>query len=299
MNGEPASGRIYKCRRQVGTGRCTFEGDNEAAGQHWREAGHGRCICCSSFLRDDETQTCLRCVGKVRADLADIVTAYALLPDVIEHSGFTGRIPVDPLTLYADGSVESPVQQAHPELYRDVEWPTDPTPVIAELESWERMWRGEFGHGPAVMVATVSSCASYLTQWLGHASRNFLAFDDFAVAMRGLRSDLQHRTGVADDPMHGVSCFDCGDDLIRTYRPPSVDTQRRIAAALRPVIAQRIAEASYGIAQPTAPYPAAKRSGQDRDGLEDLWHCRGCDRVYEPSEYYLAVRAKLEAEACA
>lgn len=273
--------RTFHCGRLVGTIRCQFSGNNEAAGEHWRETGHARCLCCGNFLTDDESvaMACTRCVTNVRADLAEIVESVALAPEVIEAGGYRG-ILIDLLAYVSDGAVESPRQQIHPDDYVylnsrgekvSAEEPNDPWPVLAVLEAIERTWRLEFGHGPATVVATITSCASYLEQWLWLASRSFRGFDDDAATLRTLASRLRHAVGLADDPVKGVGCFDCDGTLQRTYRVP------------------------------VWPVPDPRRSvdgqrGLEFEGLADTWTCPKCRRDYEPESYYLAVRAALEAE---
>lgn len=256
--------RIFKCRRLVGTVRCTFEGDNEAAGAHMRETGHKRCICCHLFLSDDERQTCQRCQTNARADLSDIVEAVTLAPEVIEAGGYRG-ILVDLLAYTADGAVESPRQQAQPELYADAEWTSDPWPVLAVLESIERTWRLEFGHGPAVTVATVTSCSSYLNQWLSLAARTFPGFDDDAATLRTLRLRLKHATGTSDDPEAGVACLDC----------PTVKLERVYRAPVMPV--------------PDFRRSADGKRGLDSEGKTDAYECPSCRRTYDWSDYGRAV----------
>jgi len=291
--------RLFRCRVLVdGKVRCGWEGGNESAGEHWRETGHARCTCCGAFLELGEQLNCLRCIGWTRTNLIDITDCVAVAPSVIEGAAYRGMLLIDLLAMTSDGSIESAVQSAHPDLYRGVEMPWDPIPVVAALYGIEQTWREEFGHAARMTDATITSCANYLIEWTERAGRTVLGFDDDHATIRELANRLRHQVGVADDPMRGVNCFDCDGSLVRIYRPPTVETQRRVAEALRPVIAQRHAERTYGVVV-SAPFPvdADSVSGTEADGLEDLWGCQRCQRVYEPSEYYLAVRAKLEAEA--
>lgn len=262
------SEQTFHCRRLVGTVRCTFEGSNENAGAHWRETGHARCVCCLAFLDNAESQTCARCITNARADLIEIVQAVAIAPEVIEAGGYRG-ILVDLLAYSADGAVESPRQQlAPPEVkadYLDAEWPSDPWPVLAVLEAIERTWRHEFDHGPAVTVATISSCASYLTEWLHRAATTFAGFDDDAATLKTLASRLRHATGTANDPQTGVRCLDCPDvRLERVYN------------------------------EPILPIPDHRRSsdgkrGLDGEGKADCYACPSCRRTYDWSDYGKAV----------
>lgn len=266
------SDRVFRCRQLTGTTRCGFEGDNTEAGAHWQETGHGRCIVCSDFLRDDEALTCLRCVAKVRTCLVEIPECVALAEDVIVTAGFRGSLPIDLLAMVSDGSIESPVQQANPDAYRYVEQPNDPLPVVAVLYGIERCWREEFGHGPRMSDATISGCADYLLVHLQQAARAWLGFDDDAATVKQLANRLRHAVGVADDPVEGTKCLDCPDvTLVRPYRQP-----------IWPVPDRRRSQDGY--------------RGIEPEGLDDLWHCRSCKRDYTPAEYGLALRQRA-AEA--
>lgn len=318
----------YRCQR------CDFKTEvNDEADAHMRETGHKRCVVCTRSLRLDETLTCMKCVARTRADLADIEYAYAMLDDVLETAGFhqtdlPGGIA---LVLATDGSLQSPqtpnmyteplivaptahlerpeilgheepvkwwkIDRAtgirHKEIYtattthpefieeripsdgrehmRD-HWDSDPTPVIAVLEAWERDWRVTFEHRAASdELATVIGCVGYLNKWLDRAAREHLMFDEFASDINDLRGTLTHVAGVANDPIVAeASCFDCAGALVRPYRLPVL------------------------------PQPEMTvRKGIEREGATDVWECRRCRREYEPAEYMLAVRAVLESRALA
>lgn len=262
------SDRTYRCKASTHGVPCQWEGDNEAAGAHMRETGHKRCICCYQFLDNAERQTCNRCIANSRADLLEIVEHVALAPEVIEAGGYRG-ILVDLLAHIADGAIESPRQQlAPPDIkadYLDAEWPSDPWPVLAVLEAIERTWRHEFDHGPATVVATVSSCAAYLTEWLHRAATTFAGFDDDAATLKTLASRLRHATGRANDPQTGVRCLDCPDvKLERVYN------------------------------EPILPVPDRRRShdgkrGLDGEGKADCYACPSCRRTYDWRDYGKAV----------
>lgn len=261
------SERVFKCHATFdGKTRCTFEGDNEAAGAHWRETGHPRCPICGQFLATDERMVCQRCITRARSDLGDITECVALIPEAVTDAAWRGALPVDLMAFEADGSLYPTVQRAHPEDYRGVERPNDPWSVLAVLEQMERDWRHEFGHGPAVDLATTTGCAGYLSEWLWLAARTHPGFDADAETLRILASRLRHAVGTANDPAEGVGCLDCPDvHLVQTYRPPvmAVPDPRRSADGYR---------------------------GQDVEGREDYWHCPRCRRSYDAVAYGLAVR---------
>src|SRR5206468_7618940 len=46
------------------------------------------CLLCHLPLHDHEEQTCMRCIQRVAANLAEIENAYATLPTIVEKSGY-------------------------------------------------------------------------------------------------------------------------------------------------------------------------------------------------------------------
>lgn len=245
--------------------RCDFTAkDADERAEHARDTRHPLCICCYQSLPIDDSQTCNRCIGNTRADLADIVEAVTLAPEVIEAGGYRG-ILVDLLAYVADGAIESPRQQLEPELYAGAEWRSDPWPVLAVLEGIERTWRLEFEHGPGVNVATITGCADYLNKWVERAAHTFAGFDDDATTLRTLAIRLRHATGTSDDPETGVECLDCpGVKLERVYRAPVL------------------------------PVPDYRRSrdgqrGLEQEGKADTYACPWCRREYDWRDYGKAV----------
>lgn len=243
--------------------RCSFAGERDELVEHAAETGHDLCLVCAASLSADEARVCARCLARTRDDLDAIVDGYARLPAEIENV-WRGGMRWDALTMWADGSVESAVQSAHPEQYRDVEWISDPTPVIAILESWQRTWRQEFGQGPAEEVATVTSCAKYLATWQLVAARQLDSYADFTGDVAKLRRQLDRVTGRQDGPIVGAKCVDCGAALLRQYRAP-------VAAV------------------PDASRSEDGRRGRDDEGLSDCFACPRCYRVYSWHDYGSAV----------
>lgn len=258
----------YECRR------CDFvAADDDDRADHARAARHPLCIVCYRSLPDDRRQCCVRCEANAKADIHDIVEAVTLAPEIIEAGGYRG-ILVDLLAYASDGAIESPRQQLHPDDYVYLnsrgqrvppEHPSDPWPVLAVLEGIERTWRLEFGHGPATNVATITSCAAYLSEWTGLAARSFRGFDDDAHTLKTLRLRLKHAEGTSDDPETGVKCLDCEDvKLVRAYRPPVL-----------PV-----------------PDPRRSKNGQrglEEEGKADTYECPACRRTYDWADYGKAV----------
>lgn len=300
--------------------RCDWRGDDDAAEEHARETGHWRCIVCQRrFLTEFEPQTCASCVGRVRADLADIVTAAAGIDPTGVHS----------LTLLGDGTMqrhqhgyERIPPTRHP-LARDDEnapppirdeWQSDPLPVLPALASWEDMLRQDCGDGKGSVPATLTETVDYLSRNLDTGrefAQTFHAFDELAFEIRRHRSAMQHAAGLADVPLRaGTGCLDCQGDLVRVYRDPAPPNEyRQLQQDLRVYLAQvdRDLWAARRGCRPVGPLANERgvadrmlrepRRGQDREGLTEEWECRDCLRVYTQAEYYLAVRAELESRS--
>jgi hypothetical protein len=251
--------------------RCDFTApDDESATEHAATTGHLRCVVCQrQSLTDLERQTCPGCIGRVRADLADIAQGYALL----EPAGLTA------LTLLGDGTMQRLFRAdewasygvtAHP-LARDGEqtvtpirdeWPSDPLPVVAALVSWEDFIREHYrlprGPDGPTLTLVVGWLSARLDSRLNLA-QTFGAFDEFAADVSRLRTLVQHSAGLADVPLEAdAKCFDCGGPLLRTYRPSSNSGHRR----------------------PGLPW----------EGLTDDWTCAWCRWVYGQQGYFLGLR---------
>lgn len=268
---------------------------------------------CSVALAWHEIQCCDRCVIKVRDDLDAVAAAFAHLERVISQGAYRGVV-WDALTLAADGSLASPqrpdqytrpidlaptVHVEHVEIVGDAvthlafieerlpsdgrehvvdHWPADPMSVLAVLEHNERDWRHEFGHGPAVDMATMAGCLGYLRKWHPLAARTHPGFDDYAETIRDLRSKLEHVVGFADDPVRApAQCFDCRGQLVRSFAPPTATTE--------------IPEHDCALCGTRH----AGRHGGNSEGLTDDWTCRGCGRVYDQASYFLALRAAKDS----
>lgn len=237
--------------------RCDWRGDDEhPLSEHVADSGHPACVICARSLHHDEQQTCLPCLGRVRADLADVVYTYGQLPaelarlksgsDMSATATGSDENPMpggDVLALLAGGSEG---RSEDGTTYRV----SDPPSVAYALASWEDDWRSVRREPAASGPATVSAAAAYLGARMGWAAGNHPAFDEFARDVRRLRSRLLRTTAQDDTPETGAPCFGCSEPLER---------------------------------------------GWTDEGLADHWFCRRCHRVYSDAEYWLAVRAKLEA----
>lgn len=271
---------------------------------------------CATTLAWHEQQSCDDCIRRVRDDLDAVAASYAHLERIILQAARRGT-SWDALTFAADGSlaglkpfretvlpeveierqtlagetithpgyterrrVKRPGDVTVPPTGRehfDDHWPTDPLSVLAFLEHNERDWRHEFGHGPAVDIATVGGCLAYLRDWHAHAARLHPGFDDYAADVRQLRVRLERVVGMADDPLSApAKCFDCSGQLVRTYVQPA-DTD------VVPEHDCSVCDRRH-----------AGRHGNEGEGLTDDWTCRSCGRVYDQASYFLALRASRD-----
>lgn len=244
----------YRCRAGIDGTRCDFRGDRAELSEHADEAGHPRCIVGAEVLSEYERQTCDRCANRVRDDLAAVVDAVADLERRIREGAYSGGW-LTPLAMVSDGNVAGlkpwrefpekdvveverpglPVGQdvagqpvEHPsyverripptgrEHFED-HWRNDPVSVLAALESAERDWRHEFGHGPADDLATVPRCAEYLRAWLTLAARTHPAFDEFAAELQALRASVENAAGLAEHPKKAPIPCVCGGKLEQRY----------------------------------------------------------------------------------
>ena len=249
--------------------------------------GWRHCVVCVGHLAEQDRQTCVECLGRVRRDLADIVDLFAMLPDQLEH-----RAGQTALALLAPGSVgafwrdreqasrldRTPWRPAQRLRHEPVVWssdpgrqaeqaagvgwvagsanpnlPTDPPSVAYELGQWEDDWRSVRGEPAATEAGTVVGAVGYLSRRAGWAADHHPAFDDFASEVASLRARLEVATSMDSRPLRGagVTCFQCeGVELRREWTD---------------------------------------------HGLADDWACPRCRTTYDQGTYWLAVRAHLEA----
>jgi hypothetical protein len=299
------------CPRTINDGQdaCPWRGPLELFDEHTEDTGHEACIVCHLPLRDHEEQTCMRCIQRVAANLAEIENAYATLPTIVEKSGYH-QAPLpggNALVMLVDGALEGGGPDDHIRFH-------DPLPVLEVLHRYEREWRLRFNHSHFPRwQATVVTTIGYLRAHLARAARTLDDFGDFADEVRDLRSQLTHVAGLADDPEDApANCFECGGELQRGYRP------------LRTSLEQRMHLAQAGSRRGRAAHPQAHRqgneeapghpdarkririparttrvrhavAGDDREGLAPTWRCSRCRRSYTQEQYGLALQMRANS----
>lgn len=312
-------------------------------------AGHRGCLPCDHdhcvLCRETHTDrahpiTCPECIGKVRTTLHDILWHCRHLRWQAARGGHNGRLtaaaPIpggDALVLYARaGAFLENMRTSHgytPEQMDEDHHPRDVVPVLLPLASWAIAWRTYLGHDLAA-AATVSGIVHYLAdgprlQQMAQTKDG----PDWTAFVDDMRALLRQLEGVLHDeaaPERGVSCFQCGKQLVRRFGKPapcehSTPARRRLAEIRRQArrAADRVAVirtypelgaptyADLRAARrvPTTAEEAAARvpceacvaAGQG--GIEDptvgqSWECTGCRKQYTPGEYANAVRADLQ-----
>ena len=266
-------------------------------------------VCQRAELGDDEAQTCVRCLSRVRNHLTEVERLYALLPEALEgQAGTSGSfvsiatsasaadqvIGGEAMVLYGPGSEAG--NQA-----RDIisgrngggehaadEYPGDTASVLGELERWERDWRHVMGMRAATDPAMVSTCGLFLQRNLVTMAQRHPAFDEFADDMRKLVGQLRAVThqGEPIDRGRRIPCEKCGEPLIRRYRR------------------ERPCEHSGPHCDHSHPDPVkwpcrgSNTCACDQGGRTDDWVCssRACDVEMTDASYWLKVKERYEQE---
>lgn len=246
------------------------------------------CIVCAGDLAEHEPQTCIRCLGATRRDLAAIVECYALLPDELEHHA-TERIPGgDALVMLAPGSLgwtpiramlhcdDDPDRPIPESAYAHLadENPADPSPVAFELSRWDDDWR-DIRDDDVRSSADLASIIASLNTRLGWAADHHAAFDEFAGDVHRLLTRVQVATAMADWPQTGARCTYCDVPLVRAYDEPKPCGHTGDEA-----------EHSSRWDDELKAWVGGCRQG----GLTENWTCTKCRRRYTPAEYRLALR---------
>ena len=209
-------------------GRCDFRADDLT--EHAAEVGHYLCIVCQrQSLTEHERQTCADCVSSTRDDLTAVAEAYDDIERVLIQAAYRGVALPDLLAVLGDGRTQG--GGADDDLrYRD------PCSAAAQLETAERDWREEFGHGsppypplgaPRRPLYVFVQSYRYLKTWHTLAANTHPDFDSYAVELRDLRSRLEHLAGLASDPRRDPVPCACGGRLIQEYGDKGLAEDRR------------------------------------------------------------------------
>lgn len=192
--------------------------------------------------------TCPACIGRVRKDLASIVTLYALaLPDEAAESG----IDSEAFNLAGPASPYSPVLAE-----------ADETHPYTLLGHWDLALRETYG--PATdLTITMSRSADYLTGLLGSDFPHGNEFEAFAKSIAACRARLEAVIHDSRAPERGAHCPRCAADI-------EADIVRKLQDEHAPRLRKRYAShAPLKAGQVRCGKPGCKTC----DGSHDTWHC--------------------------
>ena len=250
--------------------RCDFRPEGEFAHEqlvaHSHGAEHPLCIVCALSLHRDEQQTCETCITATRATLAEIVELYALLPETMTEGAY--------------GQPAAPRNGA-----RGSETPMPGGDALVMLGPGSRghevvaaILRGE-DVADEERAGDVQSVAWELARWEDdwRLTRGEPAAEGPATVL-GAAGYLEVKARWAGNEHPAFDEF--AGDL------------RKLAARLRSVTGH--AERPETGAPCFDCGTTLRREWTDA-GLADHWRCPVCHRVYEDAEYWLAVRAAMEA----
>lgn len=271
--------------------------------------GHGGCVPCTAphcvlcrrrHLDNAHPLTCPECIAAVRSDLDDILWLCRHLRWQAARAGHDGRLaaaaPIpghDAMVLIARAGVERDDLVWSKTLDEDHR-AGDVVPPLLPLLGWSVQWRGYFGHGPPARRSIAA-----ITRYLGDRLTRMAQAGDgpdwstFATDVAALRRQLESVLHDEREPERGVSCFECGDRLVRKYAKPR--PCRHVGQARRAGVT--VAHWVYLLST----YPELQDDHsqcRDQGGIADpsvgqSWECTGCRKHYTPGEYANAVRADL------
>lgn len=280
-------------------------------------------------LTDDE------CVGEVRTDLYDILWACRHLRWQAARGGSDGRLvaaaPIpggDAMVMMTRAGVDYEDLIWYPKLAADHKHIV--VPPLLPLMGWEHQWRTYFGQrqrtatGRHPLTAVVHYLAEHLTRMAQAADGP--DWPGMARAIGDLRRQLEAVLHDEQAGEQGVSCFECGDTLVRRFGKPK-PCRHRTPAREHLELVQARAAIGVGWLRLLATYPEAGgptyaeiraarpassaeisaarvpcgrcvASADGQGGIEDpsvgqSWECTGCRKRYTPGEYAHAVRRDL------
>lgn len=203
---------------------------------HALELEHPLCVVCFRSLRDDERQTCERCIDAAQSTLASIRTLYDWLPSLLRsvtagvhsggHQAEDGRpLPGgDALALLGPGSQGL---DEDGKTTRD----GDPVSVAFELHWWERHWRETRGERyddlrPRSSAKVARDATAYLERHTRWAAVSHHGFDDYLRDLKALHARLLTATGQVRQPTKlNLDCFQCGGPLIKKIGADGLEVQ--------------------------------------------------------------------------
>ena len=162
----------------------------------------GTCLVCH---RPTDRMGCLRCEANMRCQLNQIVEYQAMASDnLVPGQGGDGRatertLGINIAALDANAGFDA----------------------IAVLESWERVWREDYGltpYGPASAArletgeSTLLGIVKFLQSWLDKSCTEHPAIDEFAHELRRLHRDMQQAAGQTRRAAWRVTCPTDTDD---------------------------------------------------------------------------------------
>jgi hypothetical protein len=294
------------------------------------------CILCQRrHLDTSHPVTCPECIGEIRTDLHEILWSCRHLRWQAVRGGSDGRLiaaaPIpggDAMIMITRAGANYEDLIWHPKIEADHKHIV--VPPLLPLLGWEHQWRTYFDQhqrtatGRHPLTAVIHYLADHLT-----AMAQAVDGPDWPGMARGIGDLRRQLEAVLHDEQageHGVSCFECGDTLVRRFGKPRPCRHRTPArdhleqtigrGAVARVWLQLLAtypeaggptHAEIRAARPPTsaevsaariPCPRCVASTEGQGGIEDpsvgqSWECVGCRKRYTPGEYGNAVRSDL------
>lgn len=242
---------------------------------HATDSRHPLCVVCGQSLPLEVEQTCVPCIADARQRLAEIVTMYAELPGELGHA------------------TASPLDATGGPLGDETPLPGGDALTMLSNGSEGRLWRGRdrtdrLAHTPWRAVADeivlndnlpndAPSVAFQLSQWedaIREDRGDPVAMREATVSGAvGYLSPLMGWAGASHPAFDEFA-----EDVRRLHR--------------------KLQDVTGRSERPTVGVPCFE-CGADllRQNGEDHYRCPRCRREYDDASYWLAVKAKMEAEA--
>lgn len=156
----------------------------------------GACLVCEA---SSDRMACYQCENRMRQQLSDLIDLQAAAGEnLIPGQGGDGRSGERTLGINVAAL--------------DVAAGWD---AIAVLESWERIWREDYGLAPYGIAsetrdprpaATLLAIVKFLQQWLDRTCAEHPAVDEFAAELRTLYRRAQHAAGLSKRVAWRLTC---------------------------------------------------------------------------------------------